>query len=314
MGLSAVLNMILDPIMIFGFMSIPAMGIQGAALATLMARAVSCIVALWFLHKKKGLIKFEIPCLNQMLVSWKEVLKIGLPSSLSSILMPISGAVVMYFISRHGAAAVAACSAAARLEMFAFMIPMTLGASLVPFTGQNFGADRLDRVRQGHRYANGFAFVFGIFTALFFAFFSDFMVQIFSKDPAVLVVLKQYLMIIPLGYGMMEIHRYSGFFLNGMKQPFHATSVNVFRIVVLLVPLSWAGSRYFGLKGIFFARLVTDVISGTTGLVWSYIILKKMKKQHDLCGPGYKEEGIYDISVKTVSASDSVLGPESLPQ
>jgi Na+-driven multidrug efflux pump len=151
MVLSSVLNMILDPIMIFGWFGFPPMGIRGAALATLLSMAVSCIVVLWILIHRHHLLLLEIPSWRAMLASWQEVLNIGLPSSFSNILVPISGAVITRMVAQYGEAAVAACSAASRIEMFAFMIPMALGVSLVPFVGQNYGANRLDRVKGGQR-------------------------------------------------------------------------------------------------------------------------------------------------------------------
>ena len=227
MVLGSVLNMILDPIMIFGWLGFPALGIRGAALATLLSRAVSCVAVLWILSQRHHLVAWRIPARHALFASWKEVLKIGLPSSFSNILMPISGAVITRIVAQYGEAAVAACGAASRIEMFAFMIPMTLGVSLVPFVAQNYGANRLDRVRDGQRYSYSFAFGFGIVIAISFTLFSGHLARLFSQDQAVIAVLTRYLSIIPLGYGMMEIHRYSGFFLNGIKQPLHSTGVNV---------------------------------------------------------------------------------------
>ncbi len=120
--------------MIFGYGSaFPSVEIRGAALATLLSMAVSCIVVLWILVHRHRLLLLEIPSWRAMLASWQEVLNIGLPSSFSNILVPISGAVITRMVAQYGEAAVAACSAANRIEMFAFMIPMALGVSLVPF-------------------------------------------------------------------------------------------------------------------------------------------------------------------------------------
>ncbi len=279
MVLSSVLNMILDPIMIFGLWGFPHLGIRGAALATLLSRAVSCFAVLWILFYRHRLLALSIPAWSDMRESWREVLHIGLPSSLSNILIPISGAVITRIVAGYGEAAVAACGAASRLEMFAFMIPMTLGVSLVPFVGQNYGANRLDRVREGQRYSYGSAFMFGIVIAIFFALFSGQLARLFSRDQAVIAVLTQYLSIIPLGYGMMEIHRYSGFFLNGIKQPLHSTGVNIMRILGLLIPLSFAGGVLFGINGIFWGRMIADVIAGCVGMVWANAILKKIIRQ-----------------------------------
>lgn len=281
MALSSILNMILDPIMIFGYLGCPAMGIRGAALATLLARAVSCVTVLWILYSRHKLLDVSRPKLSETLNSWREVLNIGLPSSLSNILVPISGAVITRIVTRFGAPAVAACGAASRIEMFAFMIPMALGISLVPFVGQNYGANRLDRVRAGQWYSYGFAFVYGIFMALLFHGFSDKLAGLFSRDPEVISVLTQYLSIIPIGYGLMEIHRYSGFFLNGIREPMHATGVNVMRIVVFLVPFSFAGGAWWGINGIFWGRALADVLAGSLGVVWSSRVLGRVMNRHN---------------------------------
>ena len=74
-----------------------------------------------------------------MWASWRRVLHIGLPSALTNLLLPISGGVITRLVAAFGEEAVAACSAAGRLEMFAFMIPMALGVSQVPFNRSELG-------------------------------------------------------------------------------------------------------------------------------------------------------------------------------
>ena len=166
--------------------------------------------------------------------------------------------------------------------MFAFMIPMALGVSLIPFVAQNYWAKRLDRVRDGGRYSYGFAFVFGIVIAVSFAVFAEHLARLFSQDQAVITVLTRYLTIVPLGYGMMEIHRYSGFFLNGIKKPIHSTGVNVMRIVGLLIPFSFVGGALFGINGIFWGRAAADIIAGCVGMLWANTVLKGLIHQTEM--------------------------------
>lgn len=285
MVLSSALNIILDPIMIFGWMGFPSMGIRGAALATLISRAVAGGVVLWFLHRRYKLLAFIIPTWASMWHSWKEVLKIGLPSCLSNVLVPISGAVITYIVAQYGEEAVAACGAASRIEMFAFMVPMALGVTLVPFVGQNFGAQRLDRVQEAQRISYAVAFCFGIVVAIIFGLFSRHLAALFSQDPEVVSILTHYLTIIPIGYGMMELHRYSGFFLNGIKKPLHSAGVNITRILVLLIPLTVVGSLLYGLEGLFWGRIICDLISGVVGMVWSRRVLSNLIRQAEANTP-----------------------------
>ena len=70
------------------------------------------------------------------------------------------------------------------------------------------------------------------------------------------------------GYGMMEVHRYSGFYLTGRHRPFSTTLLNAIRVLALLIPLSCIGAHFGGIRGVFAARLLTDLSAGTMGLVW----------------------------------------------
>lgn len=276
MALTSGLNLVLDPIFIFGFLFVPAMGIKGAALATVLSRSISCVAALWFLIGKYDLVTFERLRWGNVWRSWKSILRIGLPSCVTNILMPVAGGIITYLLAQHGPAAVAAAGVAGRLEMFAFMVPMALGISLVPFVGQNFGAGRLDRVKEGIFYGNTFAFSYGIFIAAIFWIFAPQLGGLFSDDGEVVAILTEYLRIVPLGYGLLEIQRYSGFLMNGVNKPMQSMVLNGLRILVLLIPLALIGNRAFGLFGIFWARLITDVISGLVGVVWSLAILRRL--------------------------------------
>jgi Na+-driven multidrug efflux pump len=193
------------------------------------------------------------------------------------ILMPISATVITRILSGFGHEVVAATGAAARIEMFAFMVPMALGISLIPFVSQNFGAGRMDRVCEARRFSTFFAIGYGGLTTIVFVVIAPWMAAIFTADPQVAGTLIAYIRIISFGYGMMEVHRYSGFFLTGMHRPVSATALNALRILVLLIPLSFLGARLWGVTGVFTGRLVTDVLVGILGLVWVSRILKSTR-------------------------------------
>ena len=76
---------------------------------------------------------------------------------------------------------------------------------------------------------------------------------------------------------MMELHRYSGLFLNGIQKPLHSTGLSIVRIVILLIPLSLLGSHFFGLEGVFWGRIASDLLSGVIGMLWSYRILRSLQ-------------------------------------
>lgn len=264
------LNTILDPIMIYGWFGFPRLELMGAALATVISRALTLLVSLYVLQRRHHLLDLSLPKLGEMWASWRELLHIGVPSSATNLLIPISNAVVVRIISQFGETAVAACGAGRRIEMFAFMIPMALGISLVPFIGQNWGAGRTDRIRKCRRYATRFALLWGVccFVALFLL--SGHIAVFFSDDPEVVRIITLYLRIVPLGYGMLESHRYAGLSFIGIGRPLSSMAVNVIRVPGLLIPCVLVGAMLYGITGVFWGSVTADVVGSAIALTWAH--------------------------------------------
>ncbi|NLE00293.1 MAG: MATE family efflux transporter, partial [Fibrobacter sp.] len=280
MVLGALLNCILDPVMIFGLAGFPAMGMAGAALATVVAQAISALWLIWLLAGKHRLLQLKDISITMFPASCRKILGFALPSSLSMILMPLSSGVLTALISRYGNEAVAAVSAAGRVEMFAFIVPMALGMSLVPFVSQNFGAGHMDRIYQARGYSIRFALIYGaLITAVIF-FAAPMLARLFTEEQQVMELFTLYLRIVSVGFGMMEVHRYCGFFLTGIHHPVLSTLLNVFRVLVLLLPLSFIGSSLSGIRGIFTGRLISDLVAGSVGILTvSWMLKQRIKLQ-----------------------------------
>lgn len=263
-----VLNAVLNPIMIFGFLGFPALGIRGSALATVVAQGISTAWLFYLLRAKHHLLDFAGWRFGAWIASARDISHFAIPSILSMVLMPISATVITHIVSGYGPEAVAAVGAAGRIEMFAFVIPMALGMSLTPFMSQNFGAGRMDRIREAMNLATRFALLYGAAIAVVFFLTAPWLARVFTDDPKVLSVLTAYIRIISFGYGMMEVHRYCGFVLTGMHRPIYSTILNAVRVLVFLIPLSFLGSHLFGIHGVFWGRLLTDLIVGSIGIFW----------------------------------------------
>jgi len=275
------INLILDPLLIFGAWGIPAMGITGAALATIVSQLFSLFFPLYVLSRKHRLIDWNVPRLKRLLDSWRNILKLGIPSVLNNLLTPLSMAVITRLIAGYGAFAVAAIGATSRLELFAFMVPMSIGMSLVPFVSQNYGAAAFDRILQAQRETRLFALIYGAGATLLFFVFAPQMAGLFSEDPAVVTVMVEYLRISCFGYGLLEAFRYSSFCLTGVQKPLSSALLTLVRTLVLLVPLSYLGSWWWGLTGIFVARLVTDVLSSTVAMSYSRRVILTMQRREN---------------------------------
>ena len=190
-------------------------------------------------------------------------------------MQPLSAGVIIRIIATYGQASVAAIGAASRIETLAFMIPMTVGMTLVPFIGQNFGAERFDRIKEGMRFSYSFAIFFGLLITAVYYIFAESFAGLFTNDPEVKRVLIRYIQIISFGLGLMESHRYATFIFTGLQKPLFSALLNIIRVVVFLIPLSILGSKIFEIDGVFLGRLTTDIFAGCFGITLTTLFVKK---------------------------------------
>jgi putative MATE family efflux protein len=260
------LNVALDPLFIFGLGPFPAMGISGAALATVIAQALSGGAQLVILHFRFHLLTASVFHFRLLKSAWKIIIRVAVPSIIGTLMMPIGNGIITRIAAGFGDDVVAACAAGGRLELAAFIVPMSLGIALMPMIAQNYGGKHYDRIDQCRIFAMRFAVIFELFMAVAFFFAAPYLARLFSDDPNVLGPLVLYLRIIPFGFGMMEVHRYCGFIYTGCNRPAAAAWLNALRLLGLLVPLSLLALYLRSLSGLFVARLAADVLSGLIGL------------------------------------------------
>ena len=161
MFVAIVVNSVLDPLLIFGIGPFPRMELEGAALATVIARAVTLIVAFWVLWKREKMLSLAIPKITQVFNSWKKILYVGVSAAGTNLIIPISIGIITRLVSAHGNEAVAGFGVASRIEAFSLTIMMALGSVMAPFAGQNLGAGKIGRIRTALKLGRGFSMVWG---------------------------------------------------------------------------------------------------------------------------------------------------------
>lgn len=270
------LNVALDPIFIFGLGPFPAMGISGAAIATVLAQIIAGVAQLLILHFRYQLLTVSVFRMRLLRSSWKIIIRVAVPAIIGTLMMPIGNGIITRISAEYGDDVVAACAAAGRLEMAAFIVPMSLGIALMPMIAQNYGGRHYDRIDQCRSFSMRFAFIFELFMALVFFIAAPSLAGLFSDDPKVLNIMALYLRIIPFGFGMMEIHRYCGFIYTGCNKPGAAAWLNALRLFGLLAPLSLLAMHLHSLRGLFTARLFSDILSGLIGLWFVRLMTLKL--------------------------------------
>ncbi len=145
---------------------------------------------------------------------------------------------------------------------------MALGAVLIPFIGQNAGADRLDRVRQGVWFSYRFSLLLGGVLFILMWAFGRRIAALFDPNPAVVTLVFRYLIIVSLSYGFQGVVALTASFFNAAKKPFSATLITLLRAILLYVPLAWIGARVWALTGVFVSAAAASVIAGVAGMLW----------------------------------------------
>jgi len=265
---SSVMNFILDPILIFGWGPVPALGIEGAALASLIAWASTSFVALYLLKRLKGLLLLEWLRWPDIWDNWRSVLRISLPAALSNMMTPVANGVLTAVVARHGPEAVAAFGVGNRLESLSLLVCLALSMTLPPFISQNFGARLIYRVQGAYQSAIQFALIWQLLVYLLLALSAGWVAQLFTDDPEVLRWLTLWILVVPLGFGFQAATFLSSSTFNALHQPLRALRISLVRLFILYVPLGWLGNHLFELKGMFVALVVANALTALFAWFW----------------------------------------------
>ncbi len=261
MALGALINALLDPLFIFGYGPVPAMGITGAAIASVLASSISCVIVFYKLKFSYDLLGWGC-AVSQMREFAKQILSIGLPAAASNMMTPISTSILIAMVAQHGAEAVAAFGVGSRIESIAIILVLALSMSLPPFISQNFGAGQLLRVRQAYTHSISFALIWQGVVYLLLWSCADLLAGLFASDPKVIQVISLYLAIIPLTHGLVGVTILSNSSLNAIHKPMKSLSLNVMRLFVFLLPCAYLGSQLWQLKGMIIGVAFAAALSG----------------------------------------------------
>ena len=268
MMVAVTVNLVLDPLLIFGLGPFPRLELKGAALATVLARATTFIVSLLILSRRENMITLKVPGLKEVFQSWKQILYIGVPAAGTNIILPISIGIVTRLVSAYGPERVAGFGVASRIEMFALTLILALGTVIIPFVGQNLGAGKKERIWEGVKFSLLFAMFWGVFLFVLLLFFARPIAGIFNKNPAVIESTALYLIIVSISYGAQGVFRLASSIFNGLRKPLPAALLAVIRMFVIYIPFALLGSRIFGLRGIFAAAALANFSIALISFLW----------------------------------------------
>ena len=186
----SIINIILDLLFIIFFK----MGIAGAAYATVISQAISAILTMLLLINTSNEYKISFKELKLYREQTKEIIRVGIPSGIQNAVVAISNVIVQSNINSFDWVAMAGCSACQKLDGFAIMPVLSFSMAFTTFTGQNIGAKRYDRVKQGAKIGLILSLSTIICISATLLYFDEQLLSIFSSDPEV------------IKYGLMMMH------------------------------------------------------------------------------------------------------------
>jgi putative MATE family efflux protein len=266
--IAALINLILDPILIFGLFGFPRLEMAGAAFATLTANVVVMLGTLSYLHFSLRVFATPFTKLGNILESWKLMLHVGLPAMLTNTIVPISNAIIVTMVATYGVDAVAGFGVAIRIEPIALIAFYALSAVTSPFMGQNFGAGKFDRLDEARRLIGKFSVFYGVSLAAVFMVLARPLAGLFTDTVAIQEVAVGYLWIMSISYGGYGVVMSVCAAFNGVGYPFPGVAISVLRALVVFFPLALFGQWLIGMNGIFIAAAVANILLGLLAYWW----------------------------------------------
>ena len=268
MTISALFNIALDPLLIFGLWGFPRLELQGAAIATVLANMGTAVAAFLILYFRERLIRFRFVRFEGLLDSWGRILHVGIPAVATNLVTPVTAALITALVARYGAEAVAGFGVATRVETLCLIVIFALSAASAPFVGQNLGAGELDRVKRAVNLASGFCLGFGVFIAVVVGFFGADIATLFDDNVEVVGTAALYFSVVPITYTALGVFQVAGTSFNALGKPLPATALTFIKTFAVYLPLAFLLAGPFAITGIFLANGVANLVVGVLGYFW----------------------------------------------
>jgi putative MATE family efflux protein len=274
MFLASIINLVLNPILIFGMGPVAPGGLAGSAAATVFARVACALLALRLLMKR-DLLLVRREDWAFVRDTWRRVSSVASPVIATEVMTHSGIALLTRIFAKQGATAVAAYGINVRMEGVLLMIALAISSTITPFVGQNWAASRRDRASEATFFGAGLAFVVVTFGALVASAFARPLARAFGDDDAVIDALTTMFRIMPLSLGGLAVIMVAGAAMNAIDRARHTAAFTLLSSLLLSAPIAWLAGNAFGLAGV----LMGPVIARTVTALWAI---------HRLRGEGFK--------------------------
>ena len=274
MTVGSVLQVLLGPVFIFGFMGFDELGIAGAAWAFVLARTTSLVMTMYWFGYKERIFRMQPASFVE---SCKSILHVGIPATATNLIGPIGAAITTRLLSEFGTTVIAGFGVASRIEAVVSMVVIGISASTGPLVGQNWGARLYGRVEEAIRICIRYCMVWSLAAAIIMWVGAEFFITLVNDDPSLRETAVRFLYIVPITIGFMGMASVATSTFNALSRPIPPLVLSIGQLVILYVPVAMTGLYYWGYTGLFFAMGFANVSSGILGWLWSRRMLNRAK-------------------------------------
>ncbi len=275
MGL--IFNIILDPLLIFGFGPIDGLGIKGAALATITSQMLVSLIFI-IIGKRTNNIYSHIKLLKKPEAFYvKRIAKLGFPAFLQTSVHSVIGMILTRIVAGFGSTAIAVQSIGSQIESLTWMTAEGFSAAMSAFVGQNYGAKKNKRIKEGYKKGMQIVGSIGAFTTILFVLFPQALFSLFvPNDPLALKEGVIYLRILGISQFFTSIEIGTAGAFNGLGRPIPHSVVGI-SFNCLRIPMAIILSRYtsLGLSGIWWSISISSMAKG---LILSFSFIRLLRK------------------------------------
>ncbi len=274
---STIVNIVLDPILIFGM----DMGVRGAAWATVISMVVAVIMySRVILIKKATLLQLNFGTFSLNPGYFKDIFRIGVPSSVSMLIMSMGGALFNWILVHYSPEVVAGYQIAGRLDQIFFLPVMAIAGSLVTLVGMFYGAQRFDLITSVIKDGLRYGIMIGLGAGLIFYIIAPYVFKIFTDDPTVNAVAVSIIRTFAPVYWLIAIGMISGRALQGLGTGIPSMVTTAIRVALVSGPLAYYFAVILGkpYQWVWYASVIAVFAAAGTSLTWLIIRIRKVQK------------------------------------
>ena len=270
-AIGMIINIILDPIFIYIFK----LGVLGAAVATLISNVVMFIQ---YRKKSNGILHYDksIGIDKEKVI---EIIRLGFPMAFQRILFTMVNIILAKIIAIFGTNSIAAQKIGLQIESITYMVIGGLNGAIASFTGQNFGASKFKRIKQGYYTALLLGIIYSIIMSIIFIIFKEPIIRLFIKDKSTILIASGYLQAVAFSQSFSTIEMVSNGLFTGLGMPKIPAIISIV-FTILRIPMALTLMQTLGIDGVWWSIAISSILKGVA--VYSIYLIKIRRNYKDV--------------------------------